>query len=141
MVQQAVQGGAPAAYAQEMERLIAKESLLLASVVFEFESWTFYLSCSDLQSMQRGDPAWVGYIYAFLIFSGVSIGVLTESQYFQNVMRVGFRLRSTLVAAIFRKSLRLTHESRKSFSTGKITNMITTDANSLQVNMIQICVL
>ncbi|XP_062087592.1 ABC transporter C family member 12-like [Humulus lupulus] len=91
--------------------------------------------------MQRGDPAWVGYIYAFLIFSGVSIGVLTESQYFQNVMRVGFRLRSTLVAAIFRKSLRLTHESRKSFSTGKITNMITTDANSLQVNMIQICVL
>ncbi|XP_062118487.1 conserved oligomeric Golgi complex subunit 7-like [Humulus lupulus] len=30
MVQQAVQGGAPAAYAQEMERLTAKESLLLA---------------------------------------------------------------------------------------------------------------
>ncbi|KAM6551932.1 hypothetical protein CsatB_001740 [Cannabis sativa] len=88
-----------------------------------------------LQSMQRGDPAWIGYIYAFLIFAGVSIGVLTESQYFQNVMRVGFRLRSTLVAAIFRKSLRLTHESRKNFSTGKITNMITTDANSLQ----QIC--
>lgn len=26
-----------------------------------------------------------------------SLGVLTESQYFQNVMRVGFRLRSTLV--------------------------------------------
>ncbi|XP_062112520.1 ribosome biogenesis protein BOP1 homolog [Humulus lupulus] len=71
MVQQAVQRGAPAAYAQEMERLTAKESLLLASVVFEFESWTFYLSCSDLQSMQRGDPSWVGYIYAFLIFSGV----------------------------------------------------------------------
>uniref|UniRef100_A0A803QEB7 ABC-type xenobiotic transporter n=1 Tax=Cannabis sativa TaxID=3483 RepID=A0A803QEB7_CANSA len=88
-----------------------------------------------LQSMQRGDPAWIGCIYAFLIFAGVSIGVLTESQYYQNVMRVGFRMRSTLVAAIFRKSLRLTHESRKNFSTGMITNMITTDANSLQ----QIC--
>ncbi|KAL5577348.1 hypothetical protein UlMin_019047 [Ulmus minor] len=88
-----------------------------------------------LQSMQRGDPAWIGYIYAFFIFVGVSLGVLCESQYFQNVMRVGFRLRSTLVAAIFRKSLRLTHESRKNFPTGKITNMITTDANALQ----QIC--
>ncbi|KAM3748774.1 hypothetical protein ACB098_05G133800 [Castanea mollissima] len=88
-----------------------------------------------LQSMQRGDPAWIGYIYAFSIFAGVSLGVLCESQYFQNVMRVGFRLRSTLVAAIFRKSLRLTHEGRKNFSSGKITNMVTTDANALQ----QVC--
>ncbi|CAI0545470.1 unnamed protein product [Linum tenue] len=88
-----------------------------------------------LQSMQRGDPAWIGYAYAFSIFIGVSIGVLCESQYFQNVMRIGFRLRSTLVAAIFRKSLRLTHEARKNFPTGKITNMITTDANTIQ----QVC--
>ncbi|KAH9747850.1 ABC transporter C family member 2 [Citrus sinensis] len=85
-----------------------------------------------LQSMQRGDPAWIGYIYAFLIFVGVSFGVLTEAQYFQNVWRVGFRLRSTLVAAIFRKTLRLTHEARKDFPSGKVTNMITTDANALQ---------
>ncbi|KAL6991625.1 Multidrug resistance-associated protein 9 [Sarracenia purpurea var. burkii] len=88
-----------------------------------------------LQSMERGDPAWIGYIYAFSIFIGVSVGVLCESQYFQNVMRVGFRLRSTLVAAVFRKSLRLTHEDRKKFPSGKITNLMTTDANALQ----QIC--
>lgn len=36
------------------------------------------------------------------------------------------------VAAVFRKSLRLTHESRKNIPTGKITNMMTTDAESLQ---------
>ncbi|OWM63830.1 ABC transporter C family member 12-like isoform X2 [Punica granatum] len=88
-----------------------------------------------LKSMQQGDPAWIGYFYAFAIFLGVSFGVLCEAQYFQNAMRVGFRLRSTLVAAIFRKSLRLTHEGRKNFQSGKITNMITTDANALQ----QIC--
>ncbi|CAN1249285.1 ABC transporter C family member 2 [Linum perenne] len=88
-----------------------------------------------LQSMQNGEPTWIGYAYAFSIFIGVSLGVLTESQYFQNVMRIGFRLRSTLVAAIFRKSLRLTHEARKNFPTGKITNMITTDANTIQ----QVC--
>ncbi|XP_031131650.1 ABC transporter C family member 2-like isoform X1 [Ipomoea triloba] len=88
-----------------------------------------------LQSMQEGDPAWIGYIYAFAIFLGVVFGVLCEAQYFQNVMRVGFRLRSTLVAAVFRKSLRLTHASRKRFATGKITNLMTTDAESLQ----QIC--
>ncbi|XP_057763903.1 ABC transporter C family member 2-like [Salvia miltiorrhiza] len=88
-----------------------------------------------LQSMQQGDPAWIGYIYAFTIFVGVVLGVLSEAQYFQNVMRVGYRLRSTLVAAVFRKSLRLTHESRKMFASGKITNLMTTDAEALQ----QIC--
>ncbi|GAU35883.1 hypothetical protein TSUD_383750 [Trifolium subterraneum] len=49
-----------------------------------------------LQSMQNGDPAGMGYIYAFAIFVGVVFGVLCEAQYFQNVMRVGYRLRSTL---------------------------------------------
>ncbi|KAF2317859.1 hypothetical protein GH714_041178 [Hevea brasiliensis] len=85
-----------------------------------------------LQSMQEGDPAWIGYIYAFLIFVGVVFGVLCEAQYFQNVMRVGYRLRSTLIAAVFRKSLRLTHESRQKFASGKITNLMTTDAEALQ---------
>ncbi|KAL6198464.1 hypothetical protein ACLB2K_028253 [Fragaria x ananassa] len=85
-----------------------------------------------LQSMQRGDPAWIGYIYAFLIFIGVSFGVLLASQFYQNVQRVGFRLRSTLVAAIFRKSVRITHEGCKKFPSGKITNMMSTDADALQ---------
>ncbi|KAM7270988.1 hypothetical protein ACFE04_030202 [Oxalis oulophora] len=89
-----------------------------------------------LRSMQKGDPGWTGYVYAFSIFVGVDIGqvvgVLCEAQYFQNVMRVGFRLRSTLIAAVFRKSLKLTHESRKKFASGKITNLMTTDAEALQ---------
>ncbi|KAL3851518.1 hypothetical protein ACJIZ3_013400 [Penstemon smallii] len=86
-----------------------------------------------LQSMQQRDPTWIGYIYAFLIFVGVVFGALCEAQYFQNVSRVGYRLRSTVVAAIFRKSLSLTPESRKRFASGKITNLMTTDAEALQL--------
>ncbi|KAL9271615.1 ABC transporter C family member 1-like protein, partial [Drosera capensis] len=89
---------------------------------------------SLLVSMQRGDPAWIGYIYAFSIFVGVVLGVLCEAQYFQNAIRVGYRLRSTLIAAVFRKSLRLTHESRKKFPSGKITNLMTNDAAALQAS-------
>ncbi|XP_038877674.1 ABC transporter C family member 2-like isoform X2 [Benincasa hispida] len=85
-----------------------------------------------LESMQRGDPSGIGYIYAFLMLTGMLLGVLCDAQYFQNVMRVGFRLRSTLVASVFHKSLRLTHEARKMFATGKIINLITTDTASLQ---------
>uniref|UniRef100_M4EUA4 ABC-type xenobiotic transporter n=1 Tax=Brassica campestris TaxID=3711 RepID=M4EUA4_BRACM len=61
-----------------------------------------------LRAMQEDDPAWVGYVYAFLIFVGV-------------------------VAAVFHKSLRLTHEARKNFTSGKVTNMITADASALQL--------
>lgn len=91
--------------------------------------------------MQREDPPWIGYIYAFLIFVGVvkttllflvsfvhysfglflvlqnqidyvglntyiflyliqSLGVLSDAQFFQNVTRVGFRTRATLVGII-----------------------------------------
>lgn len=46
-----------------------------------------------------------------------------------------YTLVSTLfqVAAVFRKSLRITHEARKNFASGKITNLMTTDAEQLQV--------
>ncbi|KAH9796223.1 ABC transporter C family member 2 [Citrus sinensis] len=48
-----------------------------------------------------------------------------------------YTLVSTLfqVAAVFRKSLRITHEARKNFASGKITNLMTTDAEQLQ----QVC--
>ncbi|XP_051136193.1 ABC transporter C family member 2-like isoform X2 [Andrographis paniculata] len=86
-----------------------------------------------LQSMQRGDPAWIGHLYAFSIFVGVVFGVVCEAQYFQNVMRVGYRLRSTLVSAILRKSFKLTPVSHKKFTAGKIMNLMTTDAEALQL--------
>lgn len=88
-----------------------------------------------LESLQNREPVWHGYAYAASIFVGVLLGVVCEGQYFQNVMRVGMRTRSTLVAAVFRKSLRLTQAGRKGFTAGKITNLMTTDAEALQ----QIC--
>ncbi|KAL4010223.1 hypothetical protein IC575_030453 [Cucumis melo] len=85
-----------------------------------------------MQCIQRGDPPRIGYIYAFSIFVGVLFGVLCEAQYLHNVMRVGFRLRSVLVASIFRKSMRLTHEDSNKFGTGKITNLMTSDTAALE---------
>ncbi len=88
-----------------------------------------------LEAMQNREPVWKGYMYATCIFVGLLLGVLCEGQYFQNVMRVGFRIRSTLVAAVFWKSLCLTQAGRKAFTAGKITNIMTTDVDALQ----QIC--
>eukprot|EP00897_Mesotaenium_endlicherianum_P001271 jgi/Mesen1/1171/ME000124S00204 len=88
---------------------------------------------SLLASMQDGEPAWHGYMYACIIFVGLMVGVLCEAQYFQNVMRVGFHIRTALVASVFRKSLRLSYGGRSNFSSGRIVNMMTSDAEAMSM--------
>lgn len=88
-----------------------------------------------LTAMQEGQPSWKGYLYASCIFLGQVFGVLCEAQYFQCVMRVGFQVRSAVVAAVFRKSLYLSHKGRSGFSSGRIVNMMSSDSETLQ----QVC--
>lgn len=88
-----------------------------------------------LTAMQEGQPSWKGYLYALCIFAGQMFGVLCEAQYFQCVMRVGFQVRSAVVAAVFRKSLYLSHKGRSAFSSGRIVNMMSSDSETLQ----QVC--
>ncbi|KAL9686073.1 hypothetical protein QQ045_023528 [Rhodiola kirilowii] len=49
----------------------------------------------------------------------------------QNKLLTRDRLCHLGVAALFRKSLRLSHEAQKNFPSGRIMNMISTDANTL----------
>eukprot|EP00898_Chlorokybus_atmophyticus_P000774 jgi/Chlat1/1698/Chrsp127S01927 len=88
-----------------------------------------------LQAVQNGEPHWKGYSFAAAIFLGQMVGALAENQYFQIVMRVGFQVRSALVSAIFRKTLHLSHAGRDGVTSGKVTNLITSDAESLQMLM------
>ena len=49
---------------------------------------------------------------------GLLAGTLTDNMHFQLVMRAGFRLRSALTQAIFRKLLSLSPTARAGFSSG-----------------------
>ncbi len=59
-------------------------------------------------------------------------GTLADNQQFQNTMRAGFRLRALLVHQVFRKVLRLTPTEQQRFSSGKVFNLVTSDAETLQ---------
>ena len=67
-------------------------------------------------------------ILALCMYVSQIVGALGEAQYFQTGMRVGMQLRSALMALIFQKSLR-THSST---NPGKLTNMLSSDTESLQ---------
>eukprot|EP00271_Cylindrocystis_brebissonii_P007833 TRINITY_DN2165_c0_g1_i1.p1 TRINITY_DN2165_c0_g1~~TRINITY_DN2165_c0_g1_i1.p1 ORF type:complete len:1709 (-),score=349.89 TRINITY_DN2165_c0_g1_i1:1265-6391(-) len=87
---------------------------------------------SLLSSMQSDEPAWHGYVYATIIFAGIVAGVFFDAQFFTKVQRVGYQLRQALVAAVFRKSLRLSPRGKQGYSTGRIVNMMTNDTEALQ---------
>ena len=72
-------------------------------------------------------------LLALAMYLSQIVGALGEAQYFQTGMRVGMQLRTALIGMIFRKSLRLSSHARThSVSQGKLTNMISSDTESLQ---------
>lgn len=64
------------------------------------------------------------------MFAGTLIGLVSENQHFQLVMRAGFRLKSILVAQVQRKVLSLTPAARSKFSSGRIYSLVSSDAGA-----------
>ncbi|KAL5631354.1 hypothetical protein ACGC1H_007018 [Rhizoctonia solani] len=59
------------------------------------------------------------------------VSSLCTNQYFFRAMTTGFLIRTSVVSAIFRKSLRLSGRSRTKHSAGQITTMISADCTRL----------
>ena len=49
------------------------------------------------------DPTYVGYVYAFLLFATAIVQSIVAHQYFHKTFMVGMRLRTAIVAAIYKK--------------------------------------
>ncbi|PNH04670.1 Multidrug resistance-associated protein 5 [Tetrabaena socialis] len=75
------------------------------------------------QVLAQGGPAWRGYACACLMFAGSVVGVLTDNQHFQRVMRAGFRLKAVLAAAVHRQVFLLTPGARAAFSSDRGVNV------------------
>ena len=72
-------------------------------------------------------------LLAISMYVSQLMGGICEAQYFQTGMRIGMQVRSSLMALIFRKSLRLTVDARHhQVSAGKMTNMMSSDTEQLQ---------
>ncbi|KAK3676345.1 ATP-binding cassette glutathione S-conjugate transporter ycf1 [Recurvomyces mirabilis] len=77
-------------------------------------------------------PASKGAAIALAMFA-VSVGqTACLHQYFQRSFETGMRIKSSLTAAIYQKSLRLSNEGRAARSTGDIVNYMAVDTQRLQ---------
>ena len=71
---------------------------------------------------------WKGYFYSVLLLLTAMLQTLVLSQYFHRMFLVGLRIRTALIAAIYRKALRMSNAARKESTLGEIVNLMSVDA-------------
>ncbi|XP_053215010.1 multidrug resistance-associated protein 1-like, partial [Panonychus citri] len=76
-------------------------------------------------------PNWRGYIIALSIFTASIASTIFESQYEFWTNITAMRIRSALITAIYRKSLRLSSLGRRDFTTGEIVNLMSVDTQRI----------
>lgn len=95
--------------------------------------WYWLSSVDDINRLKvqerNGVVFYIDLLTQHFFLSFQSFMVLCESQYFQNVMRVGFRLRSTLVKSFFRV------EDVKILTTSVCFSLSNTSLNRLTVKL------
>ncbi|XP_058815254.1 multidrug resistance-associated protein 1 isoform X1 [Topomyia yanbarensis] len=74
------------------------------------------------------EPLWRGVFYAILLFVVAAMQTLFLAQYFNRMFFVGFRIRTALISAIYRKALIISNSARKGTTVGEIVNLMAVDA-------------
>ncbi|KAK4875040.1 hypothetical protein RN001_011462 [Aquatica leii] len=81
-----------------------------------------------LTYVQNRGPKWRGLLYVVCLFVAACVQTLILSQYFYRMHIVGIRIRTALISAIYRKSLRISSSAKKESSMGEIINLMQVDA-------------
>jgi ATP-binding cassette subfamily C (CFTR/MRP) protein 1 len=126
-----------------------KPSLVRALFKSNWQSWTVSGMCdlvsdvvqlaspmvmkaliSSLETPNLNDPYPVGFGYgmAVLMFVLQLLNIFFTAHYWQAGQKTGFRVRSAIVSTIYNKTLLLNASSRLDFNTGKVVNIMGTDA-------------
>ncbi|TPX32622.1 hypothetical protein SmJEL517_g04298 [Synchytrium microbalum] len=114
----------------------------LMSAVFEIsQSWSTLLTPLILSQILRflstkdtpdAAPLYTGYCWALLLFfAQVNVSISNSAKELK-VRSLGVRMKTIMVSAIFRKSLRLSARSRHEYPSGRVMNLLAQDTNTLE---------
>ncbi|OUC48998.1 ABC transporter transmembrane region [Trichinella nativa] len=73
------------------------------------------------------EPVWKGYFYSVLMFASALIFTVLTQYHFHMVYQLSIKVRSTLVSALFTKSLRLSNAARRQSTIGEVVNLMSVD--------------
>ncbi|KDQ52618.1 hypothetical protein JAAARDRAFT_40221 [Jaapia argillacea MUCL 33604] len=93
------------------------------------------LTEQEAEAVGLEKPRGIGYGIGLgvALFVMQEVASLMTNHYMSSMMIIGLSIRTALVGAIFRKSLRLSGKARTEHSVGQITTLISTDATRLDI--------
>ncbi|GFN99336.1 multidrug resistance-associated protein 1 [Plakobranchus ocellatus] len=87
---------------------------------------------NDREKVKEQGQQWKGYVYASSFFVVSSIGSIMFNQNFHIGMSLGMRIKAALIAAVYKKSLTVSNESKKETTVGEIVNLMAVDCQRMQ---------
>ncbi|XP_055543163.1 multidrug resistance-associated protein 1-like [Wyeomyia smithii] len=87
-----------------------------------------YLMQELMANIAIDGPFWMGMLIAFALFVTALLIALFNGQYYLNTTVVGYRIRTGLISAIYRKALRISSSAKKDTTVGEIVNLMAVDA-------------
>ncbi|XP_053189319.1 canalicular multispecific organic anion transporter 1 [Scomber japonicus] len=72
--------------------------------------------------------AWEGYLYAVLLLVVALLQSLFLQQYFQRCFVLGMKVRTAIIAAVYKKALVVSNDTRKESTVGETVNLMSADA-------------
>ncbi|XP_028983418.1 canalicular multispecific organic anion transporter 1 [Betta splendens] len=79
-------------------------------------------------TQDSGRYAWEGYLYAVLLLLVAILQSLFLQQYFHQCFVLGMKVRTALIAAIYKKALVVSNDTRKESTVGETVNLMSADA-------------
>ncbi|TRY61972.1 hypothetical protein TCAL_10708 [Tigriopus californicus] len=91
--------------------------------------------------VESDQPVWKGYLYTGLICLSTLFNTILNNQCFYQEYTVGLRIKTALISAVYRKSVKLSNSGRKVMTVGETTNLMSIDTQkfmdlTLYLNMI-----
>ncbi|XP_076981838.1 ATP-binding cassette sub-family C member 2 [Tamandua tetradactyla] len=74
---------------------------------------------------------WTGYLYSVLFFLVALLQSACLQWYFQMCFMLGVSVRTTVMAAVYRKALTISNSARKQYTIGETVNLMSVDAQKL----------
>uniref|UniRef100_A0A672JYL5 Canalicular multispecific organic anion transporter 1-like n=2 Tax=Sinocyclocheilus grahami TaxID=75366 RepID=A0A672JYL5_SINGR len=79
-------------------------------------------------TQDKTSHAWTGYLYAVLLLVVAFLQSVILQQYYNRCLILGIKVRVALMAAVYKKALVVSNDSRKESTAGEIVNLISADA-------------
>ncbi|XP_012501970.1 PREDICTED: canalicular multispecific organic anion transporter 1-like [Propithecus coquereli] len=113
-----------------------KSALIQVALFRVFADILFFTSPLIMKQMiifceHSSNFGWIGYGYAVALFIVVFLQTLILQQYQRFNTLTSAKIKTAVIGQIYKKSLLLSNVSRKKFSTGKIINLMSADAQQL----------